>query len=75
MKCSNCEGTLTAKKKRVRNSGSGSCLLELVGVLLIIFTFFTIIGPIIGFIFLILGHQAAYKKEKIYSCSNCGATF
>lgn len=60
------------KTKRIRNSGAGSCLLELVGVLLIVFTFWTVIGAVIGFAFLIFGHMAAYRSITVCKCSKCG---
>ena len=75
MNCAKCGGTLNEKSKRVRTSGSTPFLFELIGVLLIIFTFTTVIGPIIGFLFLVLGHNAAYKREKIYVCKSCNAKF
>lgn len=71
MNCVNYGGPLKEKMKRVRASGCTPAVLELIGVLLIIFTFFTVIGPIIGFLFLILGHNAAYTKEKVYVCKAC----
>lgn len=73
--CPTCGQPLTAKTKRQRASGPSSCLLELIGLLIIVFTFFTIVGPIIGFLFIILGHYAAYKKVNIYVCRSCKSRF
>jgi hypothetical protein len=47
----------------------------LIGVLLIFFTFMTIIGPIIGILFIVLGHCAAYNKIKFYRCNACCSEF
>jgi len=73
--CIKCGGTLKKKSKRVKAKGATPFLFELIGVLLIIFTFSTGIGPIIGFLFIILGHNAAYKKENIYVCKSCSSEF
>jgi len=75
MNCPKCGEALKSKIKRERASGAGSCLLELIGLLLIIFTFWTIIGPIIGFLVIVLGHCAAYKKVKVYRCPACRSEF
>ena len=75
MDCIKCGGSLKEESKRVRTTGATPFLFELIGVLLIIFTFTTIIGPIIGFFYLLLGHSAAYKKEKMYVCKACDAQY
>jgi hypothetical protein len=73
--CIKCGGPLREKSKRVRAKGATPFLFELIGVLLIIFTFSTMIGPVIGFLFIILGHNAAYNKEKTYVCKSCNSVF
>jgi predicted nucleic-acid-binding Zn-ribbon protein len=73
--CIKCGNSLKEKSKRVRTTGSTPFLLELIGVLLILFTFSTVIGPIVGLLFIILGHNAAYKKIKVYVCKSCKTEF
>ena len=75
LSCPKCGGPLSSRTKRKRASGAGACLFELIGVLLVIFTFFTIIGPIIGILFIVAGHCAAYKKVKLYNCRACRSEF
>lgn len=72
MNCPQCAAPLKVIRKRKRASGPGSCLFELIGVLLIVFTFPTVIGPIVGFLFLLLGHFAAYKTVELGRCRDCG---
>jgi len=75
MNCPRCDVVLVKRTRRVRASGPTSCLAELIGVLLIFFTLVTIIGPIIGLIFLFLGHSAAYRKVTCYRCPDCGTDY
>lgn len=75
MDCIKCGNSLKKKSVRVRASGSTPFLFELIGVLLILFTFSTVVGPIVGLLFIILGHNAAYKKVKVYVCKSCKAEF
>ncbi len=58
------------KKEIAKDKIGFGCLLELLGIALIIFTFFTVIGPIAGFIILLYGFSIA--RQKRYVCRNCG---
>jgi rRNA maturation endonuclease Nob1 len=73
--CPLCGGNLAERTRRRRAAGSGSCLLELIGLLLILFTWPTVIGPIIGVLVLILGHNAAYVRDRYYRCRACQREF
>jgi hypothetical protein len=73
--CIKCGNSLKKNSKRIRKKGSTPFLLELIGVLIIIFTFSSIIGPIIGFLIIILGHNSAYEKVNVYSCKKCKTDF
>jgi len=74
--CIECGGSLKKKSKRVRTKGCTPFLFELIGVIGIIYSFlisegFNIIIFGIGFIFLLLGHSAAYTKQVTFICKSC----
>ena len=75
MDCNNCGNRLKVKFKKVRASGATPFVLELIGVVIIFMNLDSIGLILVGFILLILGHNAAYKKEKYYICKSCKSKF
>lgn len=76
-RCPICSQAILGKSKRIRNAGAGSCLLELLGVLLVLGGLFAL-NPLImlaGFVCLLLGHMNAYKTVEFYRCKHCKQDF
>jgi hypothetical protein len=75
MNCPKCSSILEKRKRRIRASGPASCFLELLGVIIILTTFWTIIGAVVGLIIIYLGHLAAYSYEISYVCRSCNSSY
>lgn len=58
------------RKEHTTDSAGGGCVVQAIGLALIVFTFFTFIGPVIGLVLLIYGGQIS--RAKYYTCGNCG---
>lgn len=57
------------KKAKLKDRLGVGCIIQAIGLLLGLVTFFTIIGPVIGLLLFIVGTK--YAGEKIYFCNNC----
>jgi len=73
-KCPDCGKPLKKTTKKERATGGGSCALELIGLIILITTFWTGIGAIIGILFIYLGHRAAYTYTPLLTCPTCKKT-
>ena len=75
MNCPQCGTALKKQTKKVRAKGGSSCVFELIGLLILITTFWTIIGAIVGILFIYLGHRAAYAQQTTLLCPACNAKY
>ncbi len=58
-------------KRAIRKDRAGvGALLEMIGLVVVIFTFTTIIGPLIGVLLIACGFSIA--RQKRYVCVRCG---
>ncbi len=75
--CTHCQTTMIKKKiKETSSTGQlGGCLLFFIGVLIFWTTLFTVIGPIIGSIIILMSFGLGFKQYKGWKCPNCGYHF
>ena len=69
--CPQYGGSLSSTTKRQSAKGATPFLFELIGVLIMVFSYgteYVVIGFLVGFLALILGHNAAYEKIRIRKC-------
>jgi len=73
--CPKCQVPLKSKQVKSRAKGGSSCALELLGLIILITTFWTVIGAIAGIIIIYLGHKAAYQYNTVSHCPECKAVY
>lgn len=71
IQCSN-EMHKTTQSVHNRTAQAGGCLIFIVGICLL---FIVPIGTFIGIIMIIWASRMGYKREKVWSCKNCGYFF
>lgn len=58
------------RKERYSDTLGVGCVVQAIGLALIVFTFLSVIGPLLGLLLLIWGAQIS--RAKVYTCGNCG---
>ncbi len=69
--CEGCGGQLDVRRLRVRIASGLRLALEIVGVLVIIATFASIVGPFLGLLLILLAERFGYRTEAHHFCAAC----
>lgn len=73
--CPRCQTPLKTVTRKTRATGGGACALELLGLIILLTTFWTIIGAVAGILVIYLGHRAAYQYNKVLHCPACATQY
>ena len=69
--CEDCGGPLHVRRVRVRVASAFRLTLEIVGVLMIIALFASIVGPLLGLLLIFFAERFGYRTETHHFCPAC----
>lgn len=77
LKCKQCNSEM---HQAIKSSGNFqgiilALILFFIGLFIVIYTFITIVGPIIGVLIMLYSLSLGGKREKIWRCKSCGYSF
>lgn len=63
-------GNIAYRKERNSDTLGTGCIVQAIGLALIVFAFMSIVGPLLGLLLLVWGAQIS--RAKVYICGHCG---